>query len=113
MPDRTARDRFAALAAQTKPRWNLDQPEGEASAKLHLYGAIGGWWGDIDAASIVPAIRDLDVDTIHVFVNSPGGDVYDGVAIRNALRQHSARVVVTVDGLAASAASLSPSPAMR
>jgi ATP-dependent protease ClpP protease subunit len=105
MPDRTARDRFAALAAQTKPRWNLDQPEGEASAKLHLYGAIGGWWGDIDAASIVPAIRDLDVDTIHVFVNSPGGDVYDGVAIRNALRQHSARVVVTVDGLAASAAS--------
>jgi ATP-dependent protease ClpP protease subunit len=105
MPDRTARERFAALAAQTTPRWNLDTDASEASASLHLYGAIGGWWGDIDAATIVPAIRDLDVDTITVYVNSPGGDVYDGVAIRNALRQHSARIVVNVDGLAASAAS--------
>ncbi len=100
---KTPRQRFAALAAHTSPRWSLDAEE--STAKLHLYGAIGGWWGDIDAAQIVPAIRDLDVDTIEVFVNSPGGDVYDGVAIRNALRQHKARVVVTIDGLAASAAS--------
>jgi ATP-dependent protease ClpP protease subunit len=38
-------------------------------------------------------------------VNSPGGDYFDGIAILNSLRDHPARVVATVDGLAASAAS--------
>jgi len=97
--------RFAGAAAHLPNRWNLDTGVATRTATLHLYGAIGGFWGEIDARDVVPAIRALDVDELHVYVNSPGGDVYDGVAIRNALRQHSARVVVHVDGLAASAAS--------
>lgn len=105
MRNTIARDRFAAVAASAPARWNLDQTDGSRSAQIHLYGAIGGYWGGIDAQELVPAIRDLDVDTLNVFINSPGGDVYDGIAIRNALRQHSARIVVTIDGLAASAAS--------
>lgn len=100
-----ARERFAAAAKKNPPRWNLETEDDRRSASLHLYGVVGGWWGDIDAAAIVPAIRDLDVDDLSVFINSPGGDVYDGVAIRNALRNHAARVTVTIDGLAASAAS--------
>lgn len=100
---RQARERFAALNAQHKPTWNLDSAGGVAS--LHIYGAIGGFWGDVDAAQLVPAIRDLDVATLEVYINSPGGDVWDGIAIRNALRQSSAHVVTHVDGIAASAAS--------
>ncbi|WP_314148233.1 head maturation protease, ClpP-related [uncultured Leifsonia sp.] len=107
MPDSliTRRDRFAAAVRDTPARWNIEQADDPTTSRLHLYGAIGGWWSGIDAAELVPAIRDMDVDTIEVFVNSPGGDVYDAVAIRNALRNHRARIVVTIDGLAASAAS--------
>lgn len=74
------------------------------SADVYLYDAIGGWWGVL-ASEFVQEIADLDVEQINLYVNSPGGDVYDGVAIMNALRRHKARVVATVDGLAASAAS--------
>lgn len=106
MPDLpTARDKFTALAAGLESRWNVATDDDTRTGNLHLYGAIGGYWGGIDAAEMVPAIRDLDVDTLNVYVNSPGGNVYDGIAIRNALRSHKARVVITVDGLAASAAS--------
>lgn len=45
------------------------------------------------------------MEQIDLRINSPGGSVFDGMAIMNALRRHSARVDVTVDGLAASAAS--------
>lgn len=106
MPDTlSARERFSALATRTTSTWNIATDDDERRASLHLYGVIGAYWDGIDAAAVVPAIRALDVDTIELFVNSPGGNVYDGIAIRNALRQHTARVVVTVDGLAASAAS--------
>lgn len=101
-----ARDRFAALAASTTSTWNVEQGEESRTARLHLYGIVGDYWGEgIAAEDLVPALRDLDVDTLEVFINSPGGDVYDAIAIRNALRQHPARTIVTVDGLAASAAS--------
>jgi ATP-dependent protease ClpP protease subunit len=106
VPDFPAgRDRFAAVAARTTSTWNIERDDDTRTASLHLYGIIGGYWGGIDAADMVPAIRAIDADTLNVYVNSPGGNVYDGIAIRNALRQHSARVVVNVDGLAASAAS--------
>jgi ATP-dependent Clp protease, protease subunit len=43
---------------------------------------------------------------IRLRINSPGGDMFVGIAIYNMLRTHSARIVVEVDGLAASAASI-------
>src|SRR5690606_4620718 len=42
---------------------------------------------------------------LHVKINSPGGDVFDGIAIYNMLADYNGPVTVTVDGLAASAAS--------
>lgn len=85
------------------PSWRMEA-SGDTTS-VHLYGAIGGWFGGVDAAELVPQIRAIDTAQINLYVNSPGGDVYDAIAIRNALRQHPARVVVTVDGMAASAAS--------
>lgn len=46
-----------------------------------------------------------DVTEIRLLINSPGGEVYEGLAILNALRAHPARVVAVVEGIAASAAS--------
>jgi len=85
--------------------WSLEQDDADSVDNLHIYGVIGGFWGDIDPAAIVPALRSSSATEIHVYINSPGGDVYDGIAIRNALAQHPARIVTHVDGLAASAAS--------
>jgi len=78
-------------------------------ARIHLYDVIdswGGYWG-ISAEEFVEALDTLDDDVteLRVHINSPGGEVYEAIAIANALRNHSARVVAVVDGLAASAAS--------
>lgn len=74
-------------------------------AKLHIFDAIGGWFG-VRAKDLVKEINDLDVDELEVRLNSPGGQVWDGIAIMNALRAHRATVEVHVDGLAASIASV-------
>lgn len=78
-------------------------------ATMRLYEPIDSWgedWG-VSAKEFAAALDDLgdDVNEIQLHINSPGGEVTEGVAILNALRNHDARVVVTVDGLAASAAS--------
>lgn len=72
---------------------------------LHLYEPIGGWFG-VSAADVVDALQGIDAETIELHLNSPGGDVFDGIAIMNALKQHQATVEVHVDGLAASIASV-------
>lgn len=73
-------------------------------AEVFVYDEIGPWYGVI-AKDFVAEIRALDVAELHVRVNSPGGDVFDAMAIANALRDHPAHVVSHVDALAASAAS--------
>ena len=89
----------------TKNRWfTIVNQTDSKTADVLVYDDIGGWFG-VEASELVRDIRALDVSTINLFVNSPGGDVFDAVAIANALRRHKAKVVATVDGLAASAAS--------
>ena len=100
------------LAAQPQPvvSWYAITAEATSDdaptrAKVRIYDAIGGWWGT-NAADFVAELDALDVDELDVHVNSPGGAVWDGIAIMNSLRKHRARVTVIVDGLAASAASI-------
>lgn len=77
-------------------------------ATMRLYGAIDSWgglWG-ISAVEFLDALDQVgDVDEIQLRINSPGGEVWEALAILNNLRQHSARVTAVVDGIAASAAS--------
>lgn len=80
--------------------------EGESGAKaleMQLYGIVG--W-DLVASDVSRALAEAgDIDSIHLRINSQGGDVFEGLAIYNLLSQHKAKVEVTIDGLAASAAS--------
>lgn len=71
--------------------------------KLYVTGVIGGL--DLDAAEFVREIHGLDVKSIDLHVNSPGGFVWDAVSMFEALRSHPATVHTHVDGVAASAAS--------
>jgi ATP-dependent protease ClpP protease subunit len=74
---------------------------------LYLYSEIGdSWWGDsVSAKDFVAELQAVETDRIEMHINSPGGDVWDGLAILNALRAHPAAVTTVIDGIAASAAS--------
>lgn len=88
----------------------IELPNNEV--RIDIYGEVvpDDWRAsdvDTSAVSFRNAIKDLgEVDTLNVHINSPGGSVYDGVAIFNMLRQHKASVTVHIDGLAASIASV-------
>lgn len=65
-------------------------------------------YDDITSASSGPFVRalnELKAESITVRINSSGGNVFDAIAMSNALRDHPARITTVVDGLAASAAS--------
>lgn len=72
-------------------------------ATVHIFDEIG-FWG-VTAQDFADEISKVNSGIINVHINSPGGEVFDGLAIMNTLRQHKAEVRVFVDGLAASAAS--------
>ena len=75
------------------------------SAEISIYDEIGAW--GITAKDFQDELKALGpVADIALRINSPGGDVFDGLAIYNMLRRHKARVSVTVDGIAASMASV-------
>lgn len=84
----------------------LDAKDGADEAEVFIYGDIGGWWGGVSAEQFAKEVAALDVETLNVRLNSPGGIVFEGVAIYTALAQHSANVIVHVDGIAASIASV-------
>lgn len=71
---------------------------------VYLYGPIGGWFG-IDAEQFIKDLNDTDAETIHLRIDSEGGDVFKARSIKTALMQHKAHVIAHIDGLAASAAS--------
>lgn len=79
------------------------------TATLRMYDTIDSW-GEmfgVSASEFSTVLDDLpdNIDTIALRINSPGGEVYEGLAIMNALRAHPARIVAHIDGIAASAAS--------
>ncbi|MEZ2293087.1 head maturation protease, ClpP-related [Variovorax sp. RCC_210] len=83
---------------------NLVRAEGSADATLYIYDVIDAWWG-VAAAQVAPAIAALDASmTLHLRINSPGGDVFEGRAIRTAVQQFAGKTIAHIDGLAASAA---------
>lgn len=77
----------------------------DKAADIAIYDEIG-FWG-ITAGDFRNALAELgDIDTINLRINSPGGSVFDGLAVHNMLARHKAKKIVTVDGIAASIASL-------
>lgn len=87
----------------------LSGESADGVATMRLYDPIDSWGGEwgVSAKEVAKSLADLgdDVKEIRLHINSPGGEVFEGIAIMNQLRAHSARVVAVVDGLAASAAS--------
>lgn len=104
----------AAKSKGAAPSWfrieNAHVDEESATDEVtpvYIYDTIGdSWWDDSTSASeFIKQLSNIKTPRIELHLNSPGGDIFDGVAIYNALKAHPAQVTVIVDALAASAAS--------
>lgn len=101
---RTARPR-AQLREGHTDWYRITNSIGGGTATVHIYDEIGGYWG-VTASDFVRELTAVNASQIDVHINSPGGEIFDGIAIANALRAHPANVVTYVDSLAASIASV-------
>jgi len=97
------------LPSAAMERWN----GGIKAAKpdensISVFDVIGSdYWGDgVTASRIAGALRSMNGADVTVNINSPGGDMFEGLAIYNLLREYEGKVTVKVLGLAASAASI-------
>lgn len=94
-------------------RWNPGVQAAETDQAdertISIYEAIGydSWTGEgVTARRIAGALRGLGAGPVTVNLNSPGGDMFEGLAIYNLLREHKGEVTIKVLGLAASAGSV-------
>lgn len=99
------------LANEVKPEFKIIMNKAQTEAQMIIYGSIGDSWWDDAAVSADKFGKELDqlpnsITTINLRLNSPGGSVFDGIAIFNRLKQHKAKVNIYIDGIAASIASI-------
>ncbi len=90
-----------------KKYYALETEEDEAD--ITIFGDITSWpWmtSDVSAYMLSKQIAELDVDTINVHISSYGGEVMEGLAIYNSLKQHKAKIRTYCDGFACSIASV-------
>ncbi len=83
--------------------WYTIRNVSETAAEIFIYDEIGHF--GVSANDFISELRELKASKIALHINSPGGEVFDGVAIFNALKRHNAAITVWVDGIAASSAS--------
>ena len=78
-------------------------------AEIWIYEMIGeDFWtgGGVTAKSFQKELSEIKASQIDLHINSPGGEVFDGITIYNLIKQHPAKVTTYIDGLAASIASV-------
>ncbi|MCA2026147.1 ATP-dependent Clp protease proteolytic subunit [Enterobacter sp. K16B] len=103
----------ARVTCETLP-FALDRWDGGIKAaatddnSISVFDVIGqDYWGEgVTAKRIAGALRAMNGADVTVNINSPGGDMFEGLAIYNLLREYEGRVTVKVLGIAASAASV-------
>lgn len=80
------------------------EAKAEDEPTIYLYDEVSPF--GVTASAFVADLAQIKAKTIHLRVNSPGGSVFDGLTIYNALKEHPARIIAHVDGLAASIAAV-------
>ena len=98
------------LSGKALERWNPSvQAASTDDNTISVFDVIGQdyWTGEgVTAKRIAAALRSIGERDVVVNINSPGGDMFEGLAIYNLLREHPGKVTVKVLGVAASAASI-------
>jgi ATP-dependent protease ClpP protease subunit len=88
--------------APTASPLRVTAKDGDAS-KVYIYDEIGVW--GVNSSDFTTAFNELPEGAVDIHINSPGGDVFDGLAIYNTIKHSDRETTVYIDGLAASAAS--------
>jgi len=96
--------RYWGKSLDKKDWYSIEAKADADEAEILIYDVVG--WPFIEASTFVRDLSAIKAKTITLRINSPGGDVFDGTAIFNALRAHPARIVTRIEGLAASIASV-------
>ncbi|ABE10520.1 Clp protease ClpP [Escherichia coli] len=105
VPQRNDRSRSTPTTSPKNNSWFRMQAGHQSDADIYIYDEIG-FWG-VTAKQFISDLNALgDITHINLHINSPGGDVFEGIAIFNALKTHGASITVYVDGVAASMASV-------
>ena len=96
----------ASVTKTNNQSWYSIKAKATDTVEISIYDEIG-YWG-ITAKSFSKDLKALgnNLKQINLHIHSPGGDVFDGIAIYNLLKNHPANVTVYIDGLAASMASV-------
>jgi ATP-dependent protease ClpP protease subunit len=103
MPDHAALLRSHIVNRAARPWYRIENKAATDVAKVYLLDEIGLW--GVTAADFVNELQDITAPSIELHMSTPGGSVFDGLAIYQSLKDHPADVHVMVDGLAASAGS--------
>lgn len=101
---RNAQQLIANAKRGRRDWYRVEAKAGSDEAVIYIYDEIG-WFGTT-ADDFVRELRGVEAGRILLHLNSPGGEVFDGIAIHTALKEHAAEVEVRVDALAASIASV-------
>jgi ATP-dependent protease ClpP protease subunit len=83
--------------------YRIEARNAAAPAEVYVYDIIGEW--GVSAGEFVNELRGLRGQALDIHINCEGGEIFDGLAIYEALCRHPAAVTAYVDGVAASAAS--------
>ncbi|MCW2255099.1 ATP-dependent Clp endopeptidase proteolytic subunit ClpP [Providencia alcalifaciens] len=93
------------LMSAPEKNWFQMKATSETSADIYIYDEIGMW--GISARRFTESLIALgNINHINLHIHSPGGEVFEGIAIYNQLKNHNATITVYIDGLAASMASV-------
>lgn len=92
------------VSGQTPRQWFRIEHAASEVAEVSIFDEISPW--GVTAQDFVSEIRAISAPMINLHLNSPGGDVYDGIAIYNELKNHPAHINAYVPGLAASIATV-------
>lgn len=89
-------------------KWYSISAKADDTAEIYIYEQIGeDWFGEgVQAKNFVKELAGLKASKINLRINSPGGSVFDGQTIYNAIKRHPATVDTYIDGVAASIASV-------
>lgn len=92
----------------SKPKYFSIQ-QAEKKADIYIFGDITSWEcseSDVSSYTLARTVQALDADEITVHINSYGGEVAEGLAIHNSLKNSGAKIRTVCDGFACSAASV-------
>ncbi|WP_368913697.1 ClpP-like prohead protease/major capsid protein fusion protein [Providencia sp. 1701011] len=93
------------LMSAPEKSWFQMKATSETSADIYIYDEIGMW--GVSAKRFTEDLISLgNISHINLHIHSPGGEVFEGIAIYNQLKNHNATITVYIDGLAASMASV-------